>query len=254
MPWIIAGGALLGGMISSQGSQSAANTQANATNQANANQMGMFNQTQQNLAPYMAAGSSGLNQLNSFLQGPGSQYYPGFSYNPASDPLYNWELNQGLGAITNQASALGGVNSGNTLKALSNYGENQALNSYQQEFQNYNNNLNNWQAQTGNIYNRLSNVVGLGENAAAGVGNAGLQTANIMGANTTGLGNTQAANDIAQGNIWGGTLQQAFGALGSNPTNPYATPSYYGNNALGAMGVTSGYDVNNPSAYVGGGY
>lgn len=207
-------GAIGGAIISSNGAQSAANTQAGAANNATAAQLQMFNTTQQDLQPYLNIGTNSVNALTNFVNGPGQSQYPGgnfsFSYNPASDPEYNFLLQQGSNAITSQASALGGVNSGATLKALSDYGQNTAMQSYQNEFNNslnsYNTNFNTWNTNLNNIFSRLYNTASLGENAAAGVGNAAIQTGQSIGNNMIGAGNAQGAAQVATGNNYASAL------------------------------------------------
>src|SRR5690348_8071013 len=152
MPFAVAGAvATIGSaVISSDASQSAADTQAGAANNATAAQLQMFNTVQQNMQPYISSGNNALNSLASFLNGPGQSQPFSFNYNPANDPEYNFLLRQGSNAITSQASALGGVNSGSTLKALSDYGQQTALQSYQNEFAN---SLNSYNANQTNLAN-----------------------------------------------------------------------------------------------------
>lgn len=233
----VAGAGLAGSVISASGAQSAADTQAASANNATQAQLGMFNTVQQNLGPYQQGGSNALAALQNFLgEGPA----PGtpqsnnltalgitpFSYDPNSDPLYNFMLKQGSNAITSQASALGGVNSGATLKALSDYGQNTALSSYQTEYNNWQNNLN-------NIFNRLYNTAGLGENAAAGVGNAAISTGQSIGNNMIGAGNAQAAGTVGATNALNGGLMSIL-------NNPAFLNSF---NNSGGAGNFSAYNT-----------
>ena len=204
-------GGLGGAYLSSQGSQNAANTQAQAAQNASNTQLGMFNQDQNNLAPYMQAGPSALAGLQGMAGQMPQGYTPNFQYNPASDPGYQFRLNQGLQGVMNQNTALGGgLNSGNTLEALMNYGQGVAGQSYQQEFNNWLSQNSQAMSQQNQQFGQLYNMAGLGENAAAGVGNAGIQTGNQIASNITGAGNASAANSIAQGNVWGSAVQNAF--------------------------------------------
>lgn len=208
---IAAAGSIGGAVIGGSASQSAADTQAGAASNATAAQLGMFNTVQGNLQPYMAAGTNGLNALQQFLgiapsNTVGSAFGRGtqdFTFNPANDPEYQWMLSQGLGAITNQASALGGVNSGATMEALSNYGQQSAQGAYQTEFNNWNTTLN-------NIFSRLTGVAQLGQTSAAGVGNAALTTGQSIGNNIIGAGNAQAAGTIGSANAFSGGIQSFF--------------------------------------------
>lgn len=66
MPWaaaIAAGGAILGGVISSHGASSAADTQANAANNATDLQQKMFEQGRADLLPWQQAGGASLREL-----------------------------------------------------------------------------------------------------------------------------------------------------------------------------------------------
>jgi hypothetical protein len=203
---VAAAGAVGSSVISSSAAGSAANTQAGAANNATAAQLGMFNTVQSNLQPYNAAGQNSLGALQSFINGQGNTAPFSFNYNPASDPEYNFLLNQGTQAITSQASATGGVNSGATLEALQNYGQNTALQSYQTEFGNALNTYDANQTNTSNIFARLLGIAGLGENAAAGVGNAAVSTGQSIGSNMIGAGNAQAAGQVGSANALSGGL------------------------------------------------
>lgn len=161
-----------------------ASKESGAANSAAQLQLEMFNKEQQNLSPYMNAGASAipgeLGALNSLQAG----------FNPANlaqTPGYQFQLQQGEQAVIDQATATGGVGGGNTLKALTQFGQGLASTTYQQQFQD-------WLAQQNATLGGYQNLVGTGENAAAMVGNAG-QTA----ANNAGNYLTQGASAIAGG-------------------------------------------------------
>jgi len=219
---VVAGASVVGGAMAADASRSAANTQADSVAASNAQQQAQFNQNQANLqaqqaqlAPWVTSGQNALQGMNQFMGlgtgtgvgGTGTA--PGvsqFQYNPANDPLNQFMLSQGSQAIANQASALGGVNSGKTLQDLSNYGQSTALSSYQTEFNNWNTSLN-------NIYNRLAGVSSQGQNAAAGQANIAQNVASLgatsaanQGAATIGAGNAQAAATVAGSNSLTGSL------------------------------------------------
>lgn len=250
MPFAVAGAAAAIGsaVISSDASQSAADTQAGAANNATQAQLQMFNTVQQNVQPYMSSGNNALASLTSFLNGQGQSQPFSFNFNPANDPEYNFLLKQGSNAITSQASALGGVNSGATLKALSDYGQNTALQSYQNEFNNSLTSYNANQTNLANIFSRLYNTASLGENAAAGVGNAAIQTGQSIGSNMIGAGNAQAAGQVGSANALSGGLTSLF-------TNPSFLNAFSGGgSATGSFGGGdfSGAFASNPY-YSGGG-
>lgn len=81
MAWITAAAMAGGAVLGSMSSKNAANTQANSANQASQVEQGMFDKTQQNLAPWMNTGTVSLGQLNRFAG------LPGFSGDPAANEL-----------------------------------------------------------------------------------------------------------------------------------------------------------------------
>ena len=100
--------------------------------------------------------------------------------------------------------------SGATQKALSDYGQQSAS-------QEYGNAYNRFNADQTNQYNRLSNLVGIGQNAAAMSGNAGAQTAQAVANNTMQGANASAAGQIGSANA----LSNMIGGLGSAAIGGY---------------------------------
>ena len=122
-------------------------------------------------------------------------------FNPANlsqTPGYQFQLQQGEQAVADQATATGGVGGGNTLKALTNYGQNLASTTYQQQFNDY-------MAQQQQQLGALQTAAGSGQNAAAGLAAAGQNNASNVGnlltsgAAATAAGQVGAANAITGG-------------------------------------------------------
>ena len=195
-------GSLTGANKQAKAAQSAANTQAAATREATQVQKDMYDQTRADLMPYADAGKTSLDQLMGQMGPDGyfSQTYTGQDI--YSDPSYQFRLQQGQDAIQSSAAARGGLLSGATLKALQGYGQDMASQEYQNAYNRFN-------ADQTNQYNRLSNLVGVGQNAAAQQGNYGAQTAQAVANNTMAGANAQAAGQIAAGN----RTANNFGAL-----------------------------------------
>ncbi|NNP70928.1 DNA transfer protein p32 [Acinetobacter sp. Ac_5812] len=185
-------GGITGANSQAKAAQNAASTQADSAKYASDIQKQMFDQTRKDQQQYMDAGGAALKKLLG-LSGLNNEDTRNVLY---SDPGYQFRLNQGLDATQSSAAAGGGLLSGATLKALNNYAQDTASNEY------------------GNAYNRLSNLVGLGQNAAAGVGNAGLQTGQAMANNAMAGANTTAAGQIAAGNRNANNFQQMLGLGG----------------------------------------
>lgn len=89
----------------------------------------------------------------------------------AASPGFQFRLQQGLGAIENSAAARGGLFSGNTGRALTEFGQNFASNEF------------------ANRLNQLALLAGRGQSAAAGQGAFGIEGANAMGQGMIGSAN-----------------------------------------------------------------
>jgi hypothetical protein len=216
----IAGGAVASAGIGAVSSQSAANTQADAANNATNAQLGMFNTTQQNLQPYMSAGSNALSTLTGQLPSLNTPMAIQPSINNTNwqqymSPAYNFQLQQGQQALQNSQAAQDGVLSGAALKSLVNYNQNMAGTAFQNAFNDYQtqygNQFNQYQTQNQNIYNRLSNLANLGENAAANVGQAATQTGANVANTTMAAGNAQAAGTMGMNNAITGAVNNGMG-------------------------------------------
>lgn len=197
-----------GSAYASKKSSKAAKTQAASADRASQIQQENFEQTRKDLMPYKQAGDTSLSQLMGQMTPDGyfNQTYTGQDI--YSDPSYQFRLQQGQDAIQSSAAAKGGLLTGATLKALQNYGQESAS-------QEYSNAYNRFNADQTNRYNRLSNLVGIGQNAAAQVGNAGAQTAQAVANNTMAGANSIAAGQVASANNWANTANN----LGSMATS-----------------------------------
>jgi hypothetical protein len=242
----VAGGAIVGGVASSaiggSAAKSAANTQADAANNAAQLQWQQFQQLQQNLAPYMQLGQNAIPTLQGLLTD--GRLNPQFSFNPTEQQLeqtpgYQFTLQQGLKGVDNAASAKGLNLSGAQLKGIGQYTTGLADQTYQQQYQNA---LQNFQTNYGvssDLYNRYAGLVGLGQNAAAGIGNAGLQTANQAGNFLTSGANASAAGQIGAANAINGgigSISQGaglYGLLGGGFGGAPAANNIYGQTAAG---------------------
>jgi hypothetical protein len=122
-----------------------------------------------------------------------------------NDPGFQARMKMGTDAIQRSAASRGTLLTGGLLKGLDRYAQdyasneygnvyNRALGQYQQAYGIFNNNQS-------NLFNRLGQLGSVGENAAAGVGNAQI-----------GAGDARAQGSIAQGNIWGNTINNGVNA------------------------------------------
>ncbi|WP_140402413.1 DNA transfer protein p32 [Burkholderia multivorans] len=204
---------------------------------------------QKNLQPYMQLGSDSISQLQSML-GSGA-LSPQFSFNPTEaqleqTPGYQFTLQQGMKNLNNQLAAKGLNLSGAQAKGLANYTTGLADQTYQQQYQNaLQNFMTNYGVQA-DQYNRLAGLVGLGQNAAAGVGNAGLQTATNAGNFLTSGANAQAAGTVAGANALGSGLS-SLGSAGMlySMMNPSAASgsSFYSPMFTSGLGANYGFQA-----------
>lgn len=227
----IGGSALIGAGASIFGSSQAAGAQESAASNATNAQLGMFNVVRNALAPYINSGAGAAGQLQSLTgTNPGGNPLTAAltkPFNPTmadleNTPGYQFTLDQGLKGVNSQLSSEGWARSGPGIKAGTQYAEDLASTTYQNQF---NNNL----AQQQQIYNMLFNQSNQGESAAAGVGNAAVSTGNSVGSNLIGSGNAQAANYLNIGNAVGSAAGSVPSALllnqlfaQSNGANPNA--------------------------------
>jgi hypothetical protein len=205
---VSAAAGLAGSAMSSSAASDAADTQAASADKAQQLQWQQFQALQKNLQPYMDLGSSSIPALHDLLNN--GALSPNFSFDASKldqTPGYQFTLNQGIKALNNQSSAQGLGQSGAQQKGLAQYATGLADQTYNQQ---YNNALQSFMTNYGissDQYNRLAGLVGLGQNAAAGVGNAGIQTGTNIGNLLTGAGNAQAAGQIGSANAISGGLQ-----------------------------------------------
>lgn len=222
MPWAVAG-AIGGALISSEAAGDAADQQADSAAQANALQRYMYDTTREDQAPYREAGVEALGRLRDFSD---RELRPD---EVMAEPGYQFGLQQGLDNVQNTAAARGGLYSGNTLRALTRYGNDYATTRYNDAW-------NRNQASGSTRWNRLAALAGIGQTATNQVQSAGQNYAGSVGGNLMSNANAQGAAGMAQGNIWGNALNQVasiggrnnwFGGTSSAPASDYHSGSWW---------------------------
>jgi len=220
---VVAGSAILntiGGSKQASAAKEASQLQYQATQDAAKQQREMFDILNAQQAPYRESGYGALGKINEMLP----QFTREFTSEDLIknlDPSYKFMLEQGLGA-TGQAMNVGGGGS-NVDLARQKFAQEYAKTGAQQAFNNYTN-------QQSNIYNRLSNLAGIGQASQAQSNTLGSNTANALsqlgigGASALGAGQVGAANAMAG----------AYGNIGNSfQLSSLLTPQ-------GASGITSG--------------
>lgn len=228
---------IAGSAMQSSAASDAANTQAQAANNASQLQWQQFQQMQQNLKPYMDLGTNNIPGMQAQLGKLGGMQ---FNFNPTQQQLeqtpgYQFTLNQGMNTLNNQLAAKGLNLSGAQARGIADYTTGLASQTYQQQYENaLKQFMTNYGVQS-DQYNRLGGLVSTGENAAAGVGNAGLQTANTAANYLTSGANAQAAGTIGSANALAGGLGSAaqggllYGLMGNSSFGGGGSGGFYGN-------------------------
>ena len=187
----IVGSSAVGGIGQALGARKAAKTAANAEYAGQAMQREMFDQSRQDQMPWMKAGEAGLNQYAAML-GLNRGTDGAFAFDPATaaratemmraDPSYQFRLGEGRKIIENSAAARGGLLSGNTARALTDYGQNAASEEW------------------GNILNRYAALSGIGQTQANNQAAARQNLGNSFAGSMTNVGNARASGYAGMGN------------------------------------------------------
>jgi hypothetical protein len=210
------GSQLLGADSSRHAANQAADAQREAAQQAQAQQQQAFNTAQENLAPYRALGQQGITGVQGLLGLNGAEAQQAAINALQNSPQFSALVNQGENAMRQNAAATGGLRGGNFQAALQHFRPQVLSQLIDQQ------------------YSRLGGLLNTGQNAAAGVGQAALQTGNQisnlqndMGAYGAGAalagGRAQAGllNNLGQGASYIGQQPGGFSGFLSKFQNPF---------------------------------
>lgn len=202
---IAAAGAIGGALISSNASSNAANTEANAANNASQTQWNMYQDEKNTSAPWVAAGQSGLAQLQAAMPDLTRQFT---AQDFQSNPGYQFQLQQGQQAIQRSAASKGLLNSVGTQQNLDAYSQGMANTDYQQA-------LGNFTANQQQRYNMLAGLSQQGLSGANMTNQAAMNAGNNISNNQMAAGNAQAAGIMGQANATSGAISSiGNGAMG----------------------------------------
>lgn len=205
-------GGITGANQAADAAKDASQTQAQAAQLGIDEQKRQFDALQAVLAPYVNAGTGSLSAQQNLLGLNGASAQQDAISGIKASPQYQALAQAGQDSILQNASATGGLRGGNTQAALGQFQPQLLSQLIQQQ------------------YSNLGGLTSLGQNSAAGVGNAGLQTGSNVAQLLQQQGAATAGGQIAQGNSarngFGSALQ--LGALG------------YGLYSLGGLGAAAG--------------
>lgn len=228
-----AAGAVAGAAISSSGAQSAAKTNAASAANSLTAQQDNFATTTANNKPFLATGTSALNQLaglygldtvdanGNTVKGTGTPAANDPNSTFYQTPDYNFTLSQGIKGVDAGAAARGMLDSGATRKAEIGYAGNLADSTF-------------------NGYaSRLQTLAGVGQAAANSQAGSGQAEANAVTGINNNVGTVNANADLATANSTSTALNNIAGnisqTLGKNP---------FGSSYAGQ--ITAAANSNNP--------
>lgn len=225
-------------LISSDSSRSSANTQSDAANHSAELQQQQFQQTRDSLQPFINTGYEAQGSLRNLLglgtptdtgtYGSLSRPFDAAAFDQYKDPGYQFQLQQGLQGLQNSQAAQNGALSGAALKDLIGFNQGMANTAYQNAYTRF-------ADQRDSTYKRLADLLGVGENAAAGVGNMGVQTSSNIGNTLTSGAAARAAGQIGSANAFTGGINNGMGY--------YMLNNMTGGNLFGGGGGISNADV-----------
>lgn len=208
-------GGITGAKQQAEAAKEASNTQAAAAQSGIDEQRRQFDSLQAALAPYVNAGTGALRGQQDLLGLNGNPAQQAAIDSIAASPQFQSMQRQGTDAILANASATGGLRGGNVQAALAQFSPQMLSQLIDQR------------------YAQLGGLTGLGQNSAAGVGNAGLQTGSNIANLLQQQGAAQAGGQLAMGN-------QAHQAFVDGGKIASTIASFFGGKGMGGMGGGSG--------------
>ena len=193
---VVGGSQLVGSAMQAGAAEDAANIQAGAAGQGISEQRRQFDALQALLKPYTEAGVPALEQQQAFLGLRGPEAEQAAIDRITSGAGFQESVRQGEEALLQRASATGGLRGGNIQGALAQFRPallNQAL---EQQ------------------YSRLGGMTSLGQQSAAGVGTAGMQTGTNVANLLSQQGAALAGGELGQAKAYGQVLNMPAQFLG----------------------------------------
>jgi hypothetical protein len=192
----VGGATLVSGYMQGEAAKSASEAQAGAAQTGIDEQRRQFDAVQKLLEPYVQAGPEALKQQQAFLGLQGPEAEQAAIERIRGGETFKALSQQGEEAMLQRASATGGLRGGNIQGALAQFRPQLLSSLIEQQ------------------YGRLGGMTSLGQQSAAGVGSAGMQT----GANVSNLlgqqGAAIAGGDIGQAKAFGAIPGGIAGGLG----------------------------------------
>lgn len=200
LPAAILGASAIGALASNSAANKASKTASQTADKNNALQLDIYNQNKAALNPYMSAGGPASVAINALLglgttDAKAQQEAALNTWRGATG--YTDQFNQGQKAVTGALGNKGLLDSGAAQKALTNYGQQAANQSF------------------GNYYSMLAGQQGVGLQAASAQAGVGQNYANAVSNNNNISSETTANASLAKAGILNNFLNQGLSAYGN---------------------------------------
>jgi hypothetical protein len=181
----IAGSSVLGSITQSRAASKAAGAQTQAAEMGIEEQRRQFDEMQKLLAPYVQAGQPALAGMQNLIGLGGAEAQQQAISGIEQSPLFQALTRQGEEAILQRASATGGLRGGNVQAALAQFRPQMLQQALEQQ------------------YSRLGGLTSLGQQSAARVGTAGMETGVNVGNLLQQQGAARAGGALGRGAAFG---------------------------------------------------
>lgn len=185
----IAGSSVLGSITQSRAASKAAGAQSQAAEMGIEEQRRQFDEVRKLLEPYVQAGQPALQGMQAMLGLQGAEAQQQAIADIEQSPLLQAMMRQGEEAMLQNASATGGLRGGNLQGALAQFRPQMLQDALDRQYQ------------------RLGGLTALGQQSAAGVGTAGIQTGQSVAGLLQQQGAAQAGGALGRGAAFGQLAQ-----------------------------------------------
>lgn len=227
---VVGGSQLIGGAIQSRAAGKAAGQQAEAAQAGIEEQRRQFDKLQELLAPYVQAGQPALQAQQALIGLGGAEAQQQAVSQLEASPLFQALARQGEEAMLQQASATGGLRGGNIQAALAQFRPQMLSQAIEEQ------------------YGRLGGLTTLGQQSAAGVGSAGMQSAGQIAGLLQQQGAARAGGTLGRAapfvNLFNLPAQYVGLQMGTGKTPGFG--SLFSGGAPGAGTVTGGSGLQMP--------
>jgi hypothetical protein len=207
MPWAVAASAAVGLLSAEQQRKSASkasSAQQQSAQQGIDEQRRQFDELRRLLEPYTQAGLPALKQQQALLGLEGPEAQQAAISAIENQPGFQSMIQQGENAMLQNASATGGLRGGNLQGAMAQFRPQMLAQAIQDQ------------------YSRLGGMTTLGQQSAAGVGSAGMQTGRGISDLLGQMGAARAGGILAQGKA----QQQMLNALMQGAGSAYGSGGF----------------------------